>query len=237
MKTAIDDDGTPEPVVPDEFADAFGAEPAGVSTRVSGVLRAIRHMILTGELLPGEQLRQDQLAKRLDASRIPVREALMTLASEGVVTHTPHAGFTVKKFSRAEISEIYLMRRLLEAELLRSVDLERVDLEALRTLNDNLADVSGETLLWRRKYYNRRFHFLLFDMSPLAIIREQVERLWNMSEYARSLYAYDGTSHDRIVTEHTRIVQAVADRDTEALVQASEEHRANAERLILQRIR
>lgn len=228
---------TTEPVVPAEFADAFGAEPAGVSTRVSGVLRAIRHMILTGELLPGEQLRQDQLAKRLDASRIPVREALMTLASEGVVTHTPHAGFTVKKFSRAEISEIYLMRRLLEAELLRSIDLASVDLDALRGLNRQLAEVSGETLLWRRKYYNRRFHFLLFDMSPLAIVRGQVERLWNMSEYARSLYAYDASSHDRIVTEHTRIVQAVADRDTEALIQASADHRTNAERLILQRIR
>lgn len=209
---------------------------AGVSTSVSRSLEAIRMMLLSGELLPGEQVRQVQLAERLGTSRIPIREALTTLQAEGVVTYAPHAGFTVARFNSKDLSEIYLMRRLLEGEVLRSADLSRADVDLLVDLNARLAAVAGEDVLWQRKNLNRRFHFHLFELSSLDLVRAEVARLWNMSEFYRSLYAYEEATHQRIVTEHERIIDAVRARDNEALVRASHEHRTAALRLLVDRL-
>src|SRR6266567_7969482 len=59
------------------------------------VLRELRSRILRGDLLPGEQLKQEQLAAELDVSRVPVREALMVLANQGLLTHRPNQGFVI----------------------------------------------------------------------------------------------------------------------------------------------
>lgn len=208
----------------------------GVSTSVSRSIEAIRQMILSGELLPGEQVRQVQLAERLGTSRIPVREALSTLQSEGVVTYTPHAGYTVARFNSRDLSEIYLMRRVLEAELLRSADLSRADPDELAELNGRLAHVAADEMLTERKNINRRFHFHLFERSPLDLVRAEVSRLWNMSEFYRSLYAYEEETLRRIVAEHDRIIAAVRARDADELVAACDDHRSAAERLLIGRL-
>lgn len=211
-------------------------ESSAPGTSVSRSLEAIRMMILSGELLPGEQIRQVQLAERLGISRIPVREALTTLQGEGVVDYTPHAGYTVARFNSKDLTEIYLMRRLLEAELLRTADLSRVDVDELVDLNGRLAEVRAEEIMPERKDINRRFHFSLFEASPLDLVRAEVSRLWNMSEFYRSLYAYEEDTHRRIVAEHDRIIAAVRARDSEELVAACDDHRGAAENLLVRRL-
>ena len=117
-------------------AQAAGSAPA--PTSVGRCIESIRQLILTGELLPGETIRQARLAEQLGTSRIPVREALTTLQAEGVVTYTPRIGHAVARFNPAEFAQIYLMRRLLETELLATVELPRVDVSRLTSLNDQL---------------------------------------------------------------------------------------------------
>jgi DNA-binding GntR family transcriptional regulator len=185
-------------------------------------------MILLGELLPGETLRQVALAERLSMSRIPVREALNQLEAEGVVTYVPRVGHAVARFNSAELSEIYLMRQLLEAQLLRTVDLAEVDVAHLVALNDELTKL-GETELWERKRLNREFHFHLFSLSPLSVVRREVERLWNMSEFYRSLFAYDADSRRWIVAQHRRIIAAVRAKDCDRLLAEIDAHRHSAE--------
>src|SRR5687767_5679974 len=96
-------------------------EPASTKGTTLKTVDKIRNMILSGELLPGQPLRQVQLAERLGVSRVPVREALTTLVADGAVVHTPNTGYAVARFNLAELREIFLMRELLEDELLRRV--------------------------------------------------------------------------------------------------------------------
>ena len=56
------------------------------------IANALRRSILAGEVLPGEWIRQEEVAERLGASRLPVREALRMLESEGLIEHQPSAG-------------------------------------------------------------------------------------------------------------------------------------------------
>jgi DNA-binding GntR family transcriptional regulator len=138
-------------------------------TSVECSVDAIRQLILDGEYLPGQILRHMKLAEQLGTSRTPVREALKKLEADGVVTYVPRIGHAVSRFSSSELSEIYLMRRLLEAKLLQSADLSMADTNLMTALNEDLAGLkSGD--LRRRKQLNREFHFHLFDLSPLVVV-------------------------------------------------------------------
>src|SRR4029077_2026095 len=81
--------------------------------------RALRDMILSGEIAEGEQLRQDALAAAHGVSRIPLREALRQLEAEGLVSFFPHRGAVVSTLSLAEIEELFEIRALIEADVLR----------------------------------------------------------------------------------------------------------------------
>jgi len=221
------------------------ADPA--QTSVGRCVDAIRQLILTGMLLPGETIRQGRLAELLGTSRIPVREALTTLQAEGVVTYTPRVGHAVARFNPAEFAQLYRMRRLLETELLATMDLARVDVGLLAARNDQLeqlhragpgppSEESTRGWLWERKRLNREFHFHLFGLSPHQVIAAEVGRLWNMSEFYRSLYAYEPDAQQRIVAEHRAIIAAIASGDRARVLRELDAHRGGAEAAVLRRL-
>jgi DNA-binding GntR family transcriptional regulator len=224
-----------------------GSAAGPAQTSVGRCIDAIRQLILTGELLPGETIRQGRLAEQLGTSRIPVREALTTLQAEGVVTYTPRIGHAVARFNPAEFAQIYLMRRLLETELLSTVELPRVDVGLLTALNDQLEQLDAATpgplseeraqgWLWERKRLNHEFHFHLFRLSPHRVIRAEVERLWNMSEFYRSLYAYEPDTQQRIVAEHRAIIAAIQSGSRPRVLSELDRHRGGAEAVVLRRL-
>jgi len=74
-----------------------------------------------GELNPGEQLRQEDLAEELGVSRVPVREALHALAEQRVLVHQKHRGFFVAKRNAHEVAQFARMLELIEDDLLASI--------------------------------------------------------------------------------------------------------------------
>lgn len=74
------------------------------------------------------------------------------------------------------------------------------------------------------------------ECSPLAVVRREVARLWDLSEFYRSLYAYETGSQSQIVVDRRRIIAAVRAKDHERLVAASEHHRHRAETAITTRL-
>jgi DNA-binding GntR family transcriptional regulator len=90
---------------------ANGDQTGAVSQRVAGYLR---EAILSGEIVPGERIRQEDVAARFGTSRLPVREALRILEAEGLTEHHMHKGARVPKLDRHEVDVIYQMRERLE---------------------------------------------------------------------------------------------------------------------------
>src|ERR1700760_5065969 len=70
--------------------------------------------ILSGEYAPGSALRQDTLAAEFGTSKIPVREALVQLQSEGLVDIFPNRGFQVRPLEAAELDEVFKLRLQIE---------------------------------------------------------------------------------------------------------------------------
>ncbi|WP_337110305.1 GntR family transcriptional regulator [Prescottella equi] len=192
---------------------------------VATCLMRLRQLILTGELLPGEKLNQADLAARLGVSRVPVREALASLSAEGLVEARPNTGYTVVRPTLEDLSEIYLMRGLLEEALLDTVDLSAIDVSTLHDLNARLAHLDPVTEFVQYREVNEAFHFAIFNASPQRMVYRQVTQLWVLSEFYRSMYVRTDSAHHRVVDDHIRITEAIESGDREALVRLSEAHR------------
>ena len=76
----------------------------------------IREAIVDGRVLPGERLKEEELAQQLGISRTPIREALLVLQTEGLLEATPNRGATVRSYDRADLEEMYDLRALLESQ-------------------------------------------------------------------------------------------------------------------------
>lgn len=107
-------------------------------TRAQYVADDLRHRILSGEFKGSMQLRQDALADDYGVSRIPVREALLTLESEGLVVFHPHRGAFTTELSVTMIRELFDLRVLLETHLLQY---------ALPNMTPEILDSAEATLL------------------------------------------------------------------------------------------
>ena len=212
------------------------ATKTAATTGVQRCLTQIRQMIVSGDLLPGQKVHQGEIAELLNVSRIPVREALSTLQAEGVLTYKANTGFTVARFSGEDLSEIYLMRRLLETEILRSIDLSAVDVSGLEALNEKLSSLSSAENPDEYQDTNHEFHFRLFAYSGLQLVISEVERLWYMSSFYRSLYIQSADSRLRVHDDHLQMIDAIRQGDVESLIEISNEHRRSTESLVTQRI-
>src|SRR5260370_38119604 len=102
------------------------------------VREQIRGLILGGKLAPGERLVEDKLSAELGVSRVPVREALRSLAAEGLVRLLPRRGATVAEITPEIVAELVEVRALLEG-LNARLAAQRHDPEIVAQLRDTLA--------------------------------------------------------------------------------------------------
>jgi DNA-binding GntR family transcriptional regulator len=211
---------------PSDSVDATPGHSSDSSTVVPRCVRMIRELILSGELVPGQQLRQVQLAERLKVSRIPLREALATLRAEGAVDYRPNAGYSVARFDPFEMLQLYLMRELLETAVLRSIDAipteTRVKLERINAIHQEACEAQDVQGIVQS---NREFHFELYRLSPYKTIVSEIDRLWNKSELYATFHAYDPGHRRQVMKEHRRFLTLAKRNDIEGLVQLSTQHR------------
>jgi len=201
-------------------------------------VRILRDMVMGRRIGPGQQLRQDGLAEELGVSRSPLREALRTLETEGLLVHVPNQGYFVVRLRSTELQQIYLMRRLLETEILKTLRKPSAsEASALRTEHERIKGFVADGSSLRVLQANRRFHFAIFAFSPLDLVVRQVERLWHMSESYRAAYLWLPATQDRIVEEHTAMLSALGRGDLEELISVADAHRAAAEKSVIALLR
>lgn len=190
----------------------------------------LERMILTGDLLPGQAIRQESMAELLGVSRLPVREALQQLTSEGLVRHQPNIGYTVARLDQAEFDQIYLMRAALEREVLAA--LPRLDVASLHEIRDLGAQVSAAADrgdIPAMRVLNQRFHFAMFERSGLHLIVAELRRLWNLAMPYHAAYLYDPAGRTRVCAEHDAMLDALADGDNTRLIDLMNSHRSGGE--------
>jgi DNA-binding GntR family transcriptional regulator len=144
--------------------------------------------ILSGELRPGDRIKQDELAAELNTSRIPVRDALRILETRGLVSLQANVGARVATLSLRDMELSYTIRERLEPLLLAESipHLTEADFAELRETAALLRTVErvDDYMPWSRK-----FHWTAFRGHRAPLLAQIVERLWDSTQSYRRAYA------------------------------------------------
>lgn len=191
------------------------------------IAASLREAILHGAYPPGTRIRQEDIAQEFGASRLPVREALRILESDGLVTLVANTGAWIAELSLEECQEVYQIRERLEPLLLRysMPNLNSVTLDRLAWLADQMqAGTDVETFLG----LDREFHLLSYSAAKTATLGDTVEKLWNSTQhYRRAFTLLLGPDDNRTMHyEHQLLVTALRRKDSD-----------DAERVLLGHIR
>jgi GntR family carbon starvation induced transcriptional regulator len=192
-------------------------DPAQEPSATQRAYLAIRQMILTGEIPPGEKLKIESLRKKLDMGGSPIREALTLLVSDLLVERLDQRGFRSAEVGRENFAEILKLRCHLEEMALRE-SIAHAD----QVWEDNLV-ISHHRMMREPRNNVERFEDLhkTFHMNLLAACTSKVllkfcNQLYDLNIRYRYLAgkALDYSTRD-IGSEHTAIMNAAVDRDTE----------------------
>jgi DNA-binding GntR family transcriptional regulator len=187
---------------------------AVLSTRIADELR---QAILTGELSPGERIRQEELAEQFGASRIPVREALRILVTDGLVNMVSNSGAWVSSLTQDECSEQYQIRERLEPLLLR-YNLPLLTAEDLARATDLVESMKKAPDLEAFMRLDREFHWITYSRVQTTTLTDLIERLWNTTQPYRRVFMKLVRSEGGIeVThlEHELLLEAMKRGDSE----------------------
>jgi GntR family transcriptional regulator of vanillate catabolism len=144
----------------------------------------LRELILGGELKPGARIAELTLVERLNASRTPIRMALVRLQEEGLLEALPHGGYAVKDFSEADIHDAIELRGTLEglcARLAAERGVTTVLMSEARDCVEQIDALLAVPSLSEESFggyveLNGRFHEMLAEMSASDMVRRQLER-------------------------------------------------------------
>ena len=203
------------------------------------IAEKIRGLVARGALAPGMRLGQAELAKQFDTSRVPLREALKLLSSEGIVEHDPNRGFFIAPFSSDEARQLFRMRHLIEDELLKSVEwpskAKLADIEKRAAGLEKLLDTGDRAEWWIQ---HRQFHHMIFDLSPQKIIVKEAMRLWMLTDRYRSMLPMPRRGSDeRRVVEKKSFIDALRSQDRKLLLNVRKERRQAFEDLVLRTLK
>jgi DNA-binding GntR family transcriptional regulator len=193
---------------------------------VSDGYEYLRRAIVTGEVLPGERLLEEELSARLGIGRAAVRTALVRLEHDGLVAREPNRGARVRRVSEQEAVEILEARAALEGLAARHAAVN-ADEEAV----DELRAILAEMLAKREDSdfigvsdANARLHGRILELSNHATARRLSQIL--TSQLVRFQYRtvlLPGRAQ-RSYAEHTEIVEAIAAHDPDAAEAAMRSH-------------
>lgn len=203
------------------------------ATNSTEIATLLRERILTGEIPPGSQLQQIPLSEELGVSRTPVREALSALAKDNLLSYEPNRGYKVRSFSLEDVMDAFSVRGHLESlacKICAQRGLKPDILEELwACVERGQKLLEGGQLIPSRlplyRHENVVLHDIIIKNSENSWIASFIYQTHNVPLASDRIILWDNfdiikRSHD----DHSRIVQAISDRDAERASYLMREH-------------
>lgn len=188
-------------------------------------------MILSGELRPGEHLSERELARRIQVSRTPLREALGLLERDGLAVSRPGQGYYAPEFDPNVVKDLYEFRELLEVHAVRSA-VRRIGEAGIRELREIMRQLAvyerdpkpGVQALHEEVSLGLRIHEVIARESGNSLIHETLLQIYNR---LRLLTWIDVLWYDKrplTQKEHRELVEAVTARDEKRAARIAGRH-------------
>ncbi|GAA3403926.1 GntR family transcriptional regulator [Paenibacillus hodogayensis] len=214
------------------MAQTFNKEAADKHSLSVNIASYIKQKIINGEWSPGDRIVETKLARELEISQTPIREAVRQLAGEGVVTIVPNKGPFVRTFSAKDIFEIYSYRAVLEGMAIRLAvgNASMTDIRHLEQFYEEMKKKLHDDSFVSLSEDSGYIHYYIFKLAKHAILLEMFSfisfRITLVNRIVGRKY-----SKEREVSEHWELIEALkqGDPDEAEKVMRAHIHRAYLE--------
>ncbi|SPL72145.1 GntR family transcriptional regulator [Acinetobacter stercoris] len=202
----------------------FNVSNLGAMPSVSEVIvKHIREAIVSGQIAEDDPIRQDEIAKLFNVSKIPVREALKQLEAEGLVEFKKNRGAIVTRISEEELAQIFEVRVMLETKLIRlavpnMTDETFANAEQICSAFVDTMDIGSWTTL------NWQLHACLYEPAQRPYMLSLIRSIYDKIERYLRLQMSVAAGKSRADQEHKDILQACKNKDVELAARLIEEH-------------
>lgn len=192
----------------------------------------LRQEIITCRLQPNEKLSDNNIAKQLNISRAPVREALLRLQMDGLVQLNEEDRLCVSTINYNDIADILSVRTALESEAIMLIAekgwLTPEQTEALAQLHERFQSTMGFEHVALNYEIDDQFHHTLVSYSESPRIIEILDRMQLQMQRARWLNIVNPQRHMHAIEEHTALLDAIVAQDVDAAVNCMRLHLMNS---------
>jgi GntR family transcriptional regulator, rspAB operon transcriptional repressor len=196
----------------------------------------LRDSILTGQLQPGQIYNEMALAKELGISRTPVREALLELSAQGLVTFLPRKGVAIKHYTRKDVIEIFELRRVIELAAIENVtraepplDLSKIE----RSLNNQRKSAAKNDFIAFMKA-DRIFHATFSELTKNRHFVRIVENIRDLVNFMGMQGLSTRGRAETVIEEHEKVLEAVEKRKPLKAKEAMGYHLDQSEKAVLE---
>ena len=203
------------------------------SSLVELAAHRLRTEILSGALVPGERLIEEQLTRRFGTSRAPLREALRLLGQQGLVEHSPRRGVRVAELSPRDVDELFGLREVLEQFAMQMAPPvpDPLALQQLASRLDAMRKAATSAAALEQAEAHRQFHVALVAMAGRrhvllmyepVLLKLQLYMAANLRRETQSRSPQEG------VRRHRMLFDAVAAGDRDSVLAALRNHGARS---------
>jgi DNA-binding GntR family transcriptional regulator len=184
-------------------------------TKMDYAYGLIKSGIFSGKYKFGERLVIRALAQELGTSVIPIREAITKLSQEGFIETLPHIGSIVKRITRSDVEENFIIRTELEglATFYATQHLSEIDFKRLEKNISKMNRAIKRNELKKIGKINREFHEIIYNACPYRKIHEMIRDLWEKLEPIKSIFVLVPKRARLSLGEHEKILKALRKRD------------------------
>jgi DNA-binding GntR family transcriptional regulator len=182
------------------------------------VARWIRRAIFAGELKPGQRINHDEIAEKLELSRLPIREAMIALEREGLIRTIPRRGSFVWEFRRQDILDQYEVYAIVSG-LATERAAANLSEEELAELRRSVGEMTAAKEPDQREAANDQFHAIINRASRSPRL------MWLLGLLASSVpVGFHDTGWEIAARDHLEIIECLEGRDAQAAAQAMRDH-------------
>ncbi len=198
-------------------------------TRVTlhdAVVNQIRDMIIEGTLMPGTRINEGQVGASLGVSRTPLREAIKTLASEGLVEIVPAKGAVVRHFTESDIRQILEVLKALEqtAARLACTNASNAEIKRIRQLHERMLALYAARNRLAYFKLNQSIHTAIVQASGNSVLAQTHETLQARIKRIRFIGNETPDRWAAAVAEHEEMIEALIARDGDKLAEVLGRH-------------
>jgi len=191
--------------------------------------QGIRQMLFYNEIIPGQKIKYQDLADRLEVSITPVIHALKWLEFRGIVRHESNKGYYINEVSSQEIEEIYDTRILIEVSLVPDImrNLNGKELQGLEQTLEEFKQAVDDGDYYKRLMTDKKFHITLASIAKHRLQLKMLQELFDLLllKYSRNLVILG--IMDSSQQEHFQILEEVQNENASKLQKAISDHLLN----------